>query len=149
MIEVRARERGERMRADAVADHLHGARAVDRATVGGAVDDVVGRKALRRVQLVRLEHAQADVDDHVRNAADVHGDECEAVARVDRVQEARRRRDVVHVLVQGGLELERELLLCTLMMFTSTLMATRKWFDLKFIRCKKTPFPLDMLKLKL
>ncbi|MOA23261.1 hypothetical protein D3C78_1438690 [compost metagenome] len=49
-------------------------------------DDVVRRESLGLVQLVRLQHAQADVDDQVRVSADPDGDQCKTVAGGDGVE---------------------------------------------------------------
>ena len=47
--------------------------------VGAVADDVVGRETLGLVQLGRLQHPQADIDDHIRRAFNGHGDRCQAV----------------------------------------------------------------------
>ena len=51
--------------------------------VGAVGDDVVAWKALGLVQFGRLQHPQADVDDHVRCTLYGHGDQCQAVAGGD------------------------------------------------------------------
>ncbi len=51
--------------------------------VGAVADDVVTREALGLVQLGRLQHPQADIDDYIRRAFDGHGDQCQAVGGGD------------------------------------------------------------------
>ena len=51
--------------------------------IGAVADDVVAREALGLVQLSRLQHPQADIDDHIRCAFDGHGDQCQAVTGGD------------------------------------------------------------------
>ena len=51
--------------------------------VGAVADDVVAREALGLVKLCRLQHSQADVDDHIWRAFDRHGDQCQAVGGGD------------------------------------------------------------------
>ena len=55
----------------------------ERLAVGAVADDVVAGEALGFVQLGRLQHPQADIDDHIRCAFDGHGDQCQAVAGGD------------------------------------------------------------------
>src|SRR5690606_457690 len=54
--------------------------------VGGAVDDVARREARRPVEFGRGEHPQGDVHDDVGDAADVDGDQGEAVLRGDGIE---------------------------------------------------------------
>ena len=78
-VQIRPRDRTQRRRADAVADHLHRGRLAEAPAVGGAVDDVAIGEALGPIQLGRRQHAQADVDDDVGRAVDDYGDQRQAV----------------------------------------------------------------------
>ena len=49
-------------------------------TVSAVADDVVAREALGLIQFGRLQHPQADINDHIRSAFDGHSDECQTVA---------------------------------------------------------------------
>ena len=71
-----------RRRAYAVPAHVHLLSFCEGLAVGAVADDVVTREALGLVQLGRLQHPQADVDDHIRRAFDRHSDQCQAVGGV-------------------------------------------------------------------
>jgi hypothetical protein len=75
---------GHRRRADTVPAHMDLVSLRERLAVCAVGDDVVRRKALRSVQLGRLQHSQSDIDDHVRRALNHHGDQAEAIFCGDR-----------------------------------------------------------------
>lgn len=76
-------QRSHRRRADTVATHMHLLGFGKGLAIGAVADDVVAREALGLVQLSRLQHPQADIDDYIRCAFDGHRDECQAVAGGD------------------------------------------------------------------
>ena len=55
----------------------------ERLAIGAVADYVVAREALGLVQLGRLQHPQADVDDHIRRAFNGHSNQCQTVAGGD------------------------------------------------------------------
>lgn len=80
---VRFQDGDQRRRAHAVAYHGDGAAVADLSAILRAIDDVAGREALGTKQLMRLEHSQPDIHDHIRHAAQMHGDQREPVRRGD------------------------------------------------------------------
>ena len=80
---IRPGKCSHRQWADAVPAHVHLLCLSEGLAVGAVGDDVVAWKALGLVQFGRLQHPQADVDDHVRCTLYGHGDQCQAVAGGD------------------------------------------------------------------
>ncbi len=80
---VGSRQGSHRRRTDAIPAHVHLLGFSERYAVGAMADDVVAREALGLVQLGRLQHPQADIDDHIRRAFDGYSDQCQVVAGGD------------------------------------------------------------------
>jgi hypothetical protein len=86
-------------RADAIAAHVHLLGLRELPVVCAFVDDVVGGKALGTVQLMRLQLAQANVDDHIGGAFYHDSHKCQPILGRDRRRRAAAAADVLRAVV--------------------------------------------------
>ena len=68
---------------DAVPAYMHLLGFGEGLAVSAVADEVIGGESLSLVQLCRLKHPQADINDHIRCTFDRYGDQCQAVGGGD------------------------------------------------------------------